>query len=174
MTRRRRSSVPRTTVAVALAALLSDRAMAQDEPTPEPSPQQGKKAFTLDLPEWNPDPEDLPPELRPLDVVRPVLPEDAAAEVAELEAKIEELEKSGLTAETREQQDAALDEAITHARRVVEVLFAGWTQRASRQFGTNSLPRAKRSSTCACFSGLTAMRGERSRRSTARMRSSSG
>ena len=48
-----------------------------------PAQAQSEESFTLDLPEWNPDPEDLPEELRPLDVVRPTLPEDVAAEVAE-------------------------------------------------------------------------------------------
>ncbi len=40
----------------------------------EPVPATSEAPFKLNLPEWNPDPEDLPPELRPLDVVRPLLP----------------------------------------------------------------------------------------------------
>ncbi len=77
--------------------------------------------FRLNLPEWHPDPESLPAELRPLDVVRPVLPEDVAAEVAELEARIAEIEGSWLSAETRDAQDAALDEAIALAERVLAI-----------------------------------------------------
>lgn len=80
---------------------------------------QAQAPFVLNLPEWNPDPESLPPELRLLDVARPVLPEMVAEEVAELEARIAEIEGSWLEAESREEQDEALDEAIGLAERVL-------------------------------------------------------
>ncbi len=76
--------------------------------------------FRIDLPEWDPDPKDLPPELRP-HIVRPVLPEEVVADVGEMEERIEELQEKGLTAETPEAQDAALDEAIELAERVLSI-----------------------------------------------------
>ena len=82
---------------------------------------ESEQPFRLNLPEWNPDPERLPPELRPMDVVRPLLPEDVAAEVAELEAKIAEIDSSWLTLETRAEQDAALDKAIELAQHVLRL-----------------------------------------------------
>jgi len=109
--------VARTLVWVTLLTLLSaPAAFAQQEAAEQ---EAGEAPLTLDLPEWDPDPEDLPPELRPLDIVRPTLPEDVAGEVAELEARIAEIEGSWLEAETREAQDAALDEAIGLAERAV-------------------------------------------------------
>ncbi|MCA9282920.1 MAG: tetratricopeptide repeat protein [Phycisphaeraceae bacterium] len=105
---------------------LAPLAQAQDAPPEEP--------FHLDLPEWNPDPEDLPPELRPLDIVRPTLPDDVADEVAQLEARIAELEELGLTAETKEEQDAALEQAIDLAEQVLAI-------RVEHQGNTDDLVR---------------------------------
>ena len=51
----------------------------------------------------------------------PALPESVAEQVEALEARIAELEERGLTSETRVEQDAVLDEAITLARRVLTV-----------------------------------------------------
>ena len=85
----------------------------------EQAEAKAEGGFFLSLPVWNPDPEDLPPELRPLDVVRPVLPEEVAAEVAELEILVTEIEGSWLEAESRASQDTALDEAIKLAERVL-------------------------------------------------------
>jgi len=61
------------------------------------------------------------PELRPLDVVRPALPDAAAAEVAGLDAKIAALDESWLTAATRAEQDAALGTALALAERVLAI-----------------------------------------------------
>ena len=118
---RRTALLARVTLALPLTGPLSEISVAQGQAALIPPPQQEEEPFTLDLPDWNPDPEDLPPGLRPLDVERPVLPEGPAEEVAELEARIAELEKHALTAETRENRDAALDEAIAHARRALEI-----------------------------------------------------
>ncbi|MCC5787512.1 MAG: tetratricopeptide repeat protein [Phycisphaerales bacterium] len=98
-------------VFVACSAAAASSAEARDE------------ASRQNLPEWSQDPESLPPELRPLDITRPMLPEGAAAEVAELEARIAKIESSWLTLETRAEQDAALDEAIGLAERVLAIHF---------------------------------------------------
>ena len=85
---------------------------------------------------------ELPAELRPLDIVRPTLAEDAAADVADLETRIEELEERGVTAETREAQDAALDEAISLAERVLAIRAerqTGWTDAGGDVSGCSSL-----------------------------------
>ena len=108
----------RTAMLLSFVLLIAASVVADDKP---PAELGTEAPFKLDLPEWNPKPEDLPPELRPLDIERPTLPEMAAKEVAELEARIEELETTGLTAETREAQDAALDEAIRLAERVLAI-----------------------------------------------------
>ena len=81
-------------------------------------PPPAETGFVLDLPEWSPDPATLPPELQPLDVDRPTLPDDAADEIVGLETRIDELEAAATSAETRQARDAALDEAITLAERV--------------------------------------------------------
>ncbi|TVQ32022.1 MAG: hypothetical protein EA376_07400, partial [Phycisphaeraceae bacterium] len=108
-----------STVASVACAQEDHPAATHDAPDVAAETTEEQAPFRLNLPEWNPDPESLPPELRPLDVVRPVLPEDVAAEVAELEARIAELEPLGLSAETRAEQNAALDEAIELAERVL-------------------------------------------------------
>ena len=105
---------PLMTAALVATLVVMPVGKAQDQTPPEVD-----QPFRLNLPEWNPAPESLPPELRPLDVVRPVLPEDVAAKVEQLNERIEDLEKRALTAETREEQDAALDEAIGLAERVL-------------------------------------------------------
>lgn len=51
---------------------------------------------------------------------RPVLPESIAVQVAELEKRIQDLRETGLTAKTKEQQDAALSEAVDLAERVLK------------------------------------------------------
>ncbi len=107
-----------TAICCVLAWALPSTVWAQDAAAPQPP---GKKELRLDLPAWNPDPATLPAELRPLDIVRPALPEDAAAEVEDLEERMEELEERGLTAETRESQDATLDEAIGLAEWVLAI-----------------------------------------------------
>ncbi|MFI4894516.1 MAG: tetratricopeptide repeat protein, partial [Phycisphaerales bacterium JB058] len=94
-----------------IGALLCFSAFGQEEVS---TPQ-----FTLTLPEWDSDPEDLPPELRPWSIERPTLPEDAAAVVAELEARITGIQDAWPEAETREAQDAFLNEAIGLAERVL-------------------------------------------------------
>ncbi len=66
-----------------------------------------------------PDPNRPPAELRPLEITRPTLPEELAAEVAGLEQRVADLEKHGLTMESTVKQDAALDEAIRLAERVL-------------------------------------------------------
>ncbi len=76
---------------------------------------------TLDLPEWNPDPENLPPELRPLDIVRPTLPDSVAQTVSELELRVKDFEAIGLTASTEAEQIAAIDEAIDLAQRIIDI-----------------------------------------------------
>ena len=126
-------------LAPTLAALRARAAVAQAQATSQPTPGKDQEKFTLDLPEWNPAPEDLPPELRPLDVVRPVLPEDAAKEVAELEEKMRVRKE---LAKTREQQDAALDEAISLAQRVLEIrtTFQGNTADVVRWSDANGDP----------------------------------
>ncbi|MFG0275308.1 MAG: CHAT domain-containing protein [Phycisphaerales bacterium] len=104
-------------IVLALSVLVGAPANAQTPSAHAPTPAEAE-SFELDLPEWEPDPEDLPPELRPLDIERPTLPQDVAAEVAELEARIAELEETGLTAPTREEQDEALAQALEVAREV--------------------------------------------------------
>ncbi|TVQ33602.1 MAG: CHAT domain-containing protein [Phycisphaeraceae bacterium] len=106
-------------LAALYAASTAARAQTTDAQASDAESAEEQAPFRLNLPEWNPDPESLPPELRPLDVVRPALPKDVAAEIAELEARIADLEPLGLSAETREAQDAALDEAIALAERVL-------------------------------------------------------
>lgn len=115
---RRVAGLSRLAVVVLAAAgvlIAATPAAAQSEQASE----SDGRPFRLNLPEWNPDPESLPPELRPLDVVRPVLTDDVAVQVAELEARIAEIEGLWLEAETREAQDVLLDEAIGYAERVL-------------------------------------------------------
>lgn len=54
-------------------------------------------------------------------VVRPTLPEGVAADVADFEREIADLKKTGLSAETREAQDAALADAIELAEQVLAI-----------------------------------------------------
>ncbi len=89
--------------------------------TPSVVAQKTDVAFALNLPEWNPDTADLPPELRPMEIVRPELPDHIRAEVAELETRIGDLDRKGLLADSRAEQDAAFKEAITLAKRVVSI-----------------------------------------------------
>ncbi|MFG0275306.1 MAG: tetratricopeptide repeat protein [Phycisphaerales bacterium] len=103
----------RLTLGLTAGMLLAPSALAQKATPAAPEP------FTLDLPEWNPDPDELPPELRPLDVVRPTLPEDVAAKVGEFEERIAEIDVSWLDAETREAQDALLEEVIALTERAL-------------------------------------------------------
>ncbi len=69
------------------------------------------------LPGWTPRPDDLPPELRPIELQRPALSAEAATEIERLQARIGELRTKGLTDGERAAQDAALDEAIQLAER---------------------------------------------------------
>ncbi len=76
-------------------------------------------AFALELPEWNPDPEDLPPELRPLGIVRPTVPGAVASDIAGWESRLRQLEERAVSAGARREQDQAIDEAIGLAEQIV-------------------------------------------------------
>ena len=73
------------------------------------------------LSELNFDRQPRSPELRAPPLVRPTLLADAAAEVAELEARIVAIEASWLSTETRAEQDAKLGEAIELAERLLAI-----------------------------------------------------
>ncbi|MCA9282918.1 MAG: CHAT domain-containing protein [Phycisphaeraceae bacterium] len=110
-----------------------------------PAPAQdtlSEEPFHLDLPEWNPAPEDLPPELRPLDIVRPTLPDEVAGDFASLQSRISELTHLGLSAERKEEQDAALEEAIELSKQVlaIRIKYQGNTDEFVRWRDINGEP----------------------------------
>lgn len=99
------------------AVVMISRASGQDQQPGDIAAVEGEP-FVLDLPRWDPDPELLPEELRPLEVVRPTLPDAVAAEIASVQARIAEIESTWMTQEMGE-QDAVLNEAIRLAERVL-------------------------------------------------------
>jgi len=94
-----------------------DRISTIDQTTSQPT----KAPFKLNLPEWDPRPEELPPELRPIHIVRPVLPEALRKEVAELERRINELLEAGLEEDDVSAQQVALTEAIRLAEHLLDI-----------------------------------------------------